>query len=113
MFDAQQEHWIPVVVETLQSTDGGSAKVVVFEAMAAPGRITLRYDDYPRGFDEFDGVLLTLPKDHESGMNAGSLFAITRSDRPFPLFHRTPEDTYIANPSVQVTDVQGYMWRRK
>lgn len=112
MFNTSPNDLIPVVVETLQSTDRGSTKVVVFEAVAAPGRITLRYDDDPRASDEFDGVLLTLPKDLEAGMNPGSLFAVTRSDRPFPLFRRTPEDTYVPDPNIQVTDVQGYMWRR-
>lgn len=73
--------------------------------MATPGQIRL-VDSRTRQPILLGGVLLTRLEDHKVGMGPGSLFAVTESNRPFPIFRLTPTGQYEPDEGVLVTDVQ-------
>lgn len=111
--DDQINSPMPVVVFALERIDGGdTAHTVEFDAMATPGQIRL-IDSSTQKPVLLGGVLLTRQEDHEVGLNPDSLFAVTESNRPFPIFRRTPAGQYEADEQILVTDIQMPMYSRR
>lgn len=102
-----------VVVYTLhRKGDSENAEEIEFEAMAQPGDI--RLTEVATGQQiMIPGVLLTRREDQEIGMNAGSMFAITESNTPYPIYRKRNDGRFEADEETLVMDVQMKIWTRR
>lgn len=102
-----------VVVYTLHRIGRSeNAEEIEFEAMAQAGEIRLT-DLATHQQVLVPGVLLTRREDHEVGMHAGSMFAITASDQPYPLYRRRDDGRFEVDKETFVKDVQMTIWSRR